>query len=151
LATATLTGFTSDGTLGSTTIMGDVTGSFPAPVIMTNDQTFNDYLQTFTYGTQMSFDVTLASAPNPLVPIDTTFSFFLYDANGNPISNANSPSGEAFDININGQTGAETLVPYFPPPPITIKGTIPEPSSVLQLGAGLGALVGWSRRRRRGR
>lgn len=148
-ATATITAFTTDGTLGGTPMVsGDVTGTLPAPVIAMNDQTFNDYFETFTYGSQLSFFVTLAASAPSSIPIDTTFSFFLYDQNGNPISNSSSPSGEALDLNIDGLTGVATLVGYFPPPPIVVLAGVPEPSGVLLLGLGGAVLagLGWLRR-----
>jgi hypothetical protein len=147
-ASATISGFTTDGTLvPPPAVMGDETGTLPGPVVLKNDQTFNDYYEAFTYKSKMSFFVTLAASAPSTIPIDTTFSFFLYDRNGNPISNSNSPSGEAFDLNINGLTGAATLVPYYPPPTMTVLQGVPEPSSVLLLGLGATAVAGLGRLR----
>jgi hypothetical protein len=147
-ASATVSGFTTDGTLVPPPVVtGDETGTLPGPVVLMNDQTFNDYFESFTYKSKMSFFVTLAASAPSTIPIDTTFSFFLFDQNGNPISNSNSPSGEAFDLNINGLTGVATLVPYYPPPPIVILQGVPEPSSVLLLGLGAAAVVGLGRLR----
>jgi hypothetical protein len=149
-ATAAITAFTTDGALvGSPVTVPDVTGTLPGTVLFTNDQN-GDYYQAFTYGQMMSFMVTLASTPNPGVPIDTTFSFYLYDAFGNPITGPNSPSGELLDINVSGTTGQTTVTLYSPPPPtVVILGGVPEPSSVVLLGFGVGGLVYVGRRQAR--
>jgi hypothetical protein len=121
-------------------------------VILSNDTQTSEYSQSFTYGNSLSYYVTLASTPNPQAPIDTAFSFTLFDGNFNPVSNPNSPSGQAFTINIDGTTGNQTLATYFPPPPILVGQVIPEPSSVVLLGVGVGVVAGWGRwRGRRGR
>ena len=91
--------------------------------------------------------MTLTSTAGNSSSPDTAFAFYLFDANGNPISNSNSPSREAFDIIISGQTGGTTLVHYYPPPPMTVATTsVPEPSSMVLMGMGLGAVAGWGRR-----
>jgi hypothetical protein len=52
--------FASDGTLaGSPTLTGDVNGTLPATLTFDNGTTFNDYFQGFTFGTALSFDVSL--------------------------------------------------------------------------------------------
>ncbi len=125
------------------TAAGNVSGTLPATVTLDN-QNPSLYFETLTYQTFLSYQVTFTSTPGNSSSPDTTFAFYLFDASGNPISHSNSPSGEAFDININGQTGRATLVPYYPPPPITVvPASVPEPSSMMLMG--MGAVVGWGR------
>jgi hypothetical protein len=58
--------FTSNGSLAACALnfqgfcpTGDVTGTLPSTVTFNNDTAFNDYFDDFTYGTFISFDVSL--------------------------------------------------------------------------------------------
>jgi PEP-CTERM motif len=149
--TSTITAFKSDGVLvPPPTTVGDVLGVLPSTMSMDN-QNPSLYFQSLTFGTFIDYIVTLTSTAGDPSSADTTFSFYLFDANGNPISNSNSPSGEAFDINIEGPSGTfDPPAVFFPPPPITlvqINGVVPEPSSIVLLGIGLGAILFRARRR----
>ena len=44
------------------------------------------YFQSITFGNSLMFQVTLTSAPGDMSSPDTPFSFYLFDASGNPIS-----------------------------------------------------------------
>ncbi len=153
LDTATITAFTSDGSLFTPpTTSGDVMGELPATISMDN-QNPSLYFQSITFGNIFDYVVTLTSTAGDMTSADTTFSFYLFDASGNPITGANSPSGEAFDINIQGPSGTfDPPAVYYPPPPITLiqlNGAVPEPSTIVLLGLGLAAISLRSLSRRR--
>jgi hypothetical protein len=178
--TATISSVLTDGTLGAVTInTGDVTGSFSStPLTLSNDNgsavppNLSDLQQAFTYGTSLSFVLTLSGSEvmsgNPATPFTgTVFAFILEDANQNGLNSGPLYPGEAFDIYVNPSGGTLMVapndpylaggpVPGYPPatggpyPGVTISpfSAVPEPSSVMLLGLGTLFLFGrWSRPR----
>src|SRR5208282_842911 len=89
-AAATITNFLTNGTaLGLNTTDGNVSGMLiPGPLTINNTQALNDLLENITFGTTLSFTLTLSgpavSSPNPNLP-GTSFGLSLYDANFNPL------------------------------------------------------------------
>jgi PEP-CTERM motif len=177
--TATISNYTSNATGGPVTIaVGDVSGSFTStPLVLGNDNAgssvpgLSELQQMGTAGTFLSFTLTLAGSEvngGSGVPFTgTVFSFLLEDANQNGLSQG-PLAGEAFDIYVN-PGGSLTVTPndpyivggpvpgYAPAsgnyPQVTISPAavaIPEPSSVVLMGLGLGAVavVGRFRKRR---
>src|SRR5437762_2977016 len=52
--------FATDGSLtGSQSVIGDVSGTLPAALTFDNATALNDYYQAFTYGSTLSFNVSL--------------------------------------------------------------------------------------------
>jgi hypothetical protein len=125
----------------------NVTGDLSSTVNMDN-QSPSLYFETFAYGSSLTFQVALTSTDGGAGAPDTTFAFYLFDQNGNPVSNSSSPSGELLDINIAGQGGGFSPV-TFGPPDISVVSSVPEPSSMVLLAAGLATAFGASRIRRR--
>ncbi|MFI5455755.1 MAG: NF038129 family PEP-CTERM protein [Isosphaerales bacterium] len=148
LDTAAITAFTPQaGLVPPPTPTGDVSGDLSGTLTMDN-QNPSLYSESLVYGSSLSFHVTLSSNPGSSSSADTLFAFYLFDANGNPVSGPNSPSGEILDINIQGPSGTFDTPVTYPPPAITatqMSSSVPEPSSMVLLGVGLGAIVGWSR------
>jgi hypothetical protein len=105
--------FTSNGTLaGSPTLTGDTTGALPATLTLDNGTVFNDYFEGFTFGTTISFKVSLSgpalSAPDGISTSGTTFAFSMFsDAAGTvPTLTSDTTNGFAFtvDVNLDGTT-----------------------------------------------
>ena len=158
--TATISNFSSPGgTLGSVSYNNGVTGSFSDPPATMNNTPTNgspaDLQQNFSYGSTFSFEVTLSGSEigntSSGASTGTIFSFFLEDQNGNYLSNGPpfSGGGQAFDIFVNPSgAGTGTLVDNYGPlnsngPTVTITpcAAVPEPSSMILMGLGLGAVV----------
>src|ERR1022692_2623348 len=80
--------FASNGTLaGSPTLTGDVAGSLPAALTFDNGTAFNDYFDAFTFGSTLSFKVSLfgpaLSSPDGASTSGSTFAFSMFsDAAG---------------------------------------------------------------------
>src|SRR5271155_1726114 len=81
--------FTSDGTLAGACpcSSGDVSGQLPATLTFDNGTGFNDYFDDFTYGSTISFEVSLygpaLSSPDGISTSGSTFAFSMFsDAGG---------------------------------------------------------------------
>ena len=77
------------GTLtGAATLAGNVTGTLPGTLTFQNSTAINDYVQGFTYGTQVSFVLVLSgpaiTSPNGS-PDGSSFSVSFYDSSLNSI------------------------------------------------------------------
>ncbi len=169
--TATISNYSSDATAGPvTSAVGDVSGSFSStPLILGNDNAgsaipgLSELQQMGTAGTFLSFKLTLAGSEvngGAGVPFTgTVFTFLLEDSTQTGL-NQGPMAGEAFDIFVN-PGGSLTvtpndpyiaggLVPGYAPasgdyPQVTIApATVPEPTTVVLLGMGVGA-VAWGR------
>jgi hypothetical protein len=141
----------SGGTPGAVNIPptgGDVTGSLSSlPVTFTDDQATNELNQAFTFAGQLQFSLKLTS--NSSSP-GATFSFSMFDQNGNPINpGPNGFSAVAIDVAAGGQQASPQYGPNTGAP-----HAAPEPSSAVLLGlgsAGLAAGLIWRRRSRAAR
>lgn len=85
--------FTSDGTLGTATLSGDVSGTLAGTVSLGDMDFFNEYLQGLTFGSSLSF--TFDTTGNPADPgsFPDGFSFFLLDGTGMPVPTTSDPTG----------------------------------------------------------
>lgn len=161
-ATATVTNFTTDATLfpppGTD---GAVTGTLqPGPLTIDNTAALNDLYESATFGTTISFDVTLSGQalnnPNPADP-GSLFALLLSDNNGNSLLTTDTTyGGSVLVVNVNADgtttpltfpqsstdsTPAASVVPEV--------SSTPEPSSLALMSFGMVTLAAW--RWRRGR
>ena len=151
--------FTSDGALAGNCPCGtgDVSGQLPATLTFDNATGFNDYFDDFTFGSTISFAVSLygpaLSAPDGVSTSGSTFSFSMFfDAAGTiPALTTDTTDGFAFTVGVN-LDGSTTVTNYSPQTNVVPEASgVPEPSSLGLTGAVI-ALVGlFSFRRQRRR
>jgi hypothetical protein len=128
----TITGFSSDGTLGSATLTGDVTGTLPGTVTLGDAQFFNELLQDIVLGSTIAFTFDATGNPPDDGSLPDAFSFFILD-----------PKTLMSLIETTDLTGAGSLLLFSigsssplevygsPQVTITAVSTVPEPSSAL--------------------
>lgn len=142
-ATATVTNFLSLGGIlaPAPTLTGDATGSLPGTLTLDNGTIFNDAFQGFTFGSGISFTVTLSgpAISNPSGTVGSAFAFSFYAADGITPLLTTDPNGSVSTVLLNatGTTSVET----FPQSPtdntpaaiVTPAGVtpVPEPSSMV--------------------
>jgi hypothetical protein len=151
--------FSSDGTLAGNCpcITGDVTGQLPSTLTFTNDTGFNDYFDDFTYGTTISFAVSLygpaLSSPDGVSTYGSEFVFSMFsDPLGTvPVLTGNTTFGYAFtvDVNLDGSTTVTNYSTQTSVTPMTAptgpSGSVPEPGTLALSATALACLV-WRRR-----
>jgi hypothetical protein len=143
LSTATITEFSSDGTLGgcvpeSSCVTGDASGDLSSTVTIGNgaldNSSYNDFNEAITFGTFVDFVVTLSGPPGGTNSSTFTLSYFETD-DSTPLLSAD-PTGASGTITIqpSGAVATETYKAadnnYY-----TTITMAPEPSSALPLGA----------------
>lgn len=157
--TITISDFATDGTLGVVSTLGGASGTLiPGPVTLSDTDFFNEFLQSLTLGTTLSFTLNLTEQA-PVGPFADAFSFFLLDASGwlPLLATTDDPdpafsAGTLFQVDIDGSpTGAlQVFAPTDPGATVTWTVepvvSVPLPSTALLLGAGL--LGGLAMRRR---
>ncbi len=135
----------------SITRIGGAAGSLSTSVVLTDPGLFNDFSQTFTPGSLLSFRVTLTT--NVDVPTPDQFSFSLLDRSGLPIPTTDPSTADALlVVEVTSTTptprvfrtdtsrtfpGGESAF-NFGPPVVTVM-LVPEPSSLALMGIGLTA------------
>ena len=144
-ATATISGFTTDGTLGAVLPdMGDVSGSLPGSVVINNTDVTNEYTQAFTIGS--FFDV-FVELDIPTVSGNATggniFTLDLQDSGFNSLF-ATSPAA-AIEIGLDATTGEPTVTNNTNGAAEVTQ--TPEPSTFVLIGIGL-VSIGWRNRAR---
>ena len=136
LANLQILGFTSDGTLAGACPCGtgDVNGQLPATLTFDNGTGFNDYFDGFTYGTTISFAVSLygpaLSSPDGVSTSGSTFAFSMFsDAAGvTPTLTSNTTDGFAFTVDVN-LDGSTTVTNYSTQTNVTPETGPPGPGS----------------------
>jgi hypothetical protein len=130
----------------STQVTGDFTGTLPGPLTAVNDTAFNDYFEGLTFGSVLSFVLTLGgpaiSAPNGTATSGSTFGVGFYDQNQNSIL-TNDPSGFAgeVDINLDGTTTSESFSNASGGPSVVSIAQTPEPSTFWPAALAAGMLL----------
>ncbi len=156
-ATASVQSFSTNGSLGTATLTGDVTGTLPGPLSFDNQTAFNDDFQAMVFGNSIQFDLIL-SGPAVLAPDGTSvsgssFGIGFWDSTGLHPLLTSDPNGFAGIVNINldgSGTTSTFLTNTGGPPVVTVTPEVitfvPEPGSMLLFGTGVMAIVGLVRR-----
>ena len=140
-ATLQILGFSSDGALaGSPTLTGDVAGALPGLLTFDNGTGFNDYFEGFTFGSTLSFQVSLDGAalnsPDGTSSSGSTFAFSMFsDADGTvPVMTSDTTNGFAFtvDVNLDGTTSVTNFSTRTGVSPLT--SAVPEPGGYALFG-----------------
>jgi PEP-CTERM motif len=153
---ATISGFTTDGTLGAPgPTTGNVSGSLPGTVTLSTagigSSSLNEYLTGITLGTSFSFDLdTTDNAPGPSSFPDA-FSLSILDPTLlQPIFSTSDPSGAntlmLFNIDGSGGTAPGALNVYTGDGFKARVAPVPEPGTLLLVGVGVLALF-WTQRK----
>lgn len=154
--TAVISGFSTDGTLDNNAVEidGDVSGTLiPGPLTLV-DTGFSSFLQPLTFGSTLSFTLTLTQQ-SAGGQIPDSFSFSLLDTFLAPLfATTDDPDpdfsgGALFQVDIDGSHGGELLLFEAVDAEVTWTVTpvaaVPLPSTVWLLGTGL--LGGFAARR----
>jgi hypothetical protein len=146
-STATVSSFTTDGVLGAqdTVDVADgaaVNGTLPGSVVFANTNAVNDYNHAITFGSTISFILSLSNPTTSSNSGVSTFSLGLFaDALGStPLLNTGDPNiagtGILINLNNNGTTSAQSLDSNATATPTPI------PAAAWLLGSGLMGLFG---------
>jgi hypothetical protein len=135
--------FAPSGALGSASPSGNVTGSLPPSITITNDASpppfGNDYFIGFMYGSSLTFLLTfdgpVIETPNNS-PDGSTFTFSMFAGDGAaPLLTTDTTDGFAFLVNVN--PDGSTDVNDFITSSHSIEEVTPEPGSMGLIGLGL--------------
>jgi hypothetical protein len=151
--TAQILNFTSVGgtlvfNVNSPQIAGNVSGTLPGGVTIQDSSAFDDYFQQFTYGASFSFLLMLSGpeldSPNGTSTAGSLFGISLFDGSQNVIlTNQGSGLAGSVDVNLDGSTTTHAFPTASSGPSVVSfqVQTIPEPASLLLLGAGIVGLA----------
>lgn len=146
----TVTGFASNGTLGNFVTSGAVTGQLPNSITLSDTAFFTELLQSFTFGTRLSFFFNTTGLPPGPTGFPDSFAVFLLDSlTGLSLLSTSDPTGsDALLLWSADAPGALTV--YDAAGVQVIVNAVPEPGtiSLMSFGAALLAMR-YARRKRR--
>jgi hypothetical protein len=149
--------FASNGSLaGSPSLTGDVTGGpMPATLAFDNGTGFNDYFEGLTFGSILSFNVSLfgpaLSAPDGASTSGSVFAFGMFsDGAGTvPVLTSDTTDGFAFTVNVN-LDGTTTVANSSSQTTVAqATAAVPEPSTFSLIALATGVCLAFRSRRRR--
>jgi hypothetical protein len=125
----TVTDFATDSVLSAATMSGSVTGSLvPGPLTLSDVDFFNEWSQAVTFGTSISFDLSISTNSTP-GGIPDSLSVFLLNASRNPFATSDPTGADSlFTIEINSQSpGASVFSSSFETTTVSQIQAVPEP------------------------
>jgi hypothetical protein len=143
-AAAVVTGFSGGSGFSLFFQSGDASGTLPGDLSFDNATPLNELTFGLTYGSDLSFNVTLSGAAlGSSAPDGSIFALALYDGAGNPESNGLATA--AISINPDGTTTGFVYPPIVEggPTATVALASVPEPSSMVLASLGLAVLLGW--------
>lgn len=139
--------FSSNGSLaGGPTLTGDVHGALPSTVTFDNGTAFNDYFEGFTFGSTLSFDVSVygpaISNPNGTATSGSAFAFSMFSnpAGTVPTLTTNRVNGFAVTVNVN-LDGTATVNNFSAETTVRPLSTVPESSSFVLIFTAIALLA----------
>jgi hypothetical protein len=146
---------TGGGALGGGTATGGVSGSLASGVTLKDIAFFNEYMEGFTAGGVLTFQIDTTNVADPGGTPDL-FTVAILDSSGNELPTTGAAS-EFLDVSLAGGTGPQVSTfgsaagsRYELSAPVVAAGGVgaaPEPATVWEMLSGFG-LVGWWRVRR---
>jgi hypothetical protein len=141
---ATVSNFVPSGALSnSPSITGNVTGTLPPAITITNSGAFNDFFVGFNYGASLSFLLTLGGpaidSPNGTSISGSTFGFGMFASDGFTPELTSNADGFGFlvDVNLNGSTTVSNFITSTN----SIQVVVPEPGSIALTLLGLAGIL----------
>jgi hypothetical protein len=130
--------FTGNGLLaGSTLFNGDANGALPSTLTFDNATGFNDYFEGFTFGTTLSFQISLygpaLSSPDGVSTSGSAFAFSMFSDSAGTIPTLTSDTIDGFAFTINANLDGTTTLASFSSQTNVVPASVittPEPSSL---------------------
>lgn len=144
-ASASLAAFSTDGTLSAAVPTGDVAGTLSGTLMLGNSQSFNDWLQGYTFGSTLSFSVTLDVPVPNASGSGTAFSLSLYDSSYNSLL-ADPAWGASLVMNAN-DNGTVDVLAQTAQVGLSTAAPVPEPGTRVLMLVGVGLVAGMARAR----
>jgi hypothetical protein len=146
--------FTSDGVLaGSPALTGEVAGALPATLTFDNGTGFNDYFEGFTFGSTLSFQVSLygpaLSSPDGVSTSGSAFAFSIFsDAAGTiPVLTTDTTDGFAFTVGVSLDGTTPVTNPSAQTTVVPVTPVVPEPGTLPLMAVGIGLWLAFRFRR----
>jgi hypothetical protein len=131
---------------------GDVTGTLASGLTFGNNSGFGDFFEGFTFGSQVSFDVTLDGGVGVTAGSSFALAFYASDEATPLLSTDSSGAVVRIDLNPDGSTSVSYLADGASADLVTPSTAAPAPASLLLLAsAGPVGLGFWLSRRMKGR
>jgi hypothetical protein len=137
-----VTGFTSDGTLGAVFTTGDVTGTLPGTVTLSDGSLFNEYLTDITLGSFLSYSLEPTGNTPESGSVPDALSLFLLDpGTGLSLIATGDPTGADSLLRVDIDGSAAGAVSVYSTLATVTSSQVPAPGTVPLAVAGLGVLL----------